>query len=111
MVQEALEAQEELAARGKQIRVVNARFVKPLDEEMLKEVAQSVKTVVTLEEGTLINGFGTMVRGSLQAHGFAGDLHTMGLEDGWVEHGERRLLLDLVKLSGSKLAEAFEELF
>jgi 1-deoxy-D-xylulose-5-phosphate synthase len=110
MVQEALEARDELSASGKIVRIINARFIRPLDLDMLRQLADSATTIITLEEGTVVNGFGSMVGAALQGMAFNGKLLNWGLPDGWVEHGERRLLLDLVHLSAPRLVERLVKL-
>jgi 1-deoxy-D-xylulose-5-phosphate synthase len=62
----ALEAAEMLAAEGINAAAVNARFLKPLDEVMLAGVAASCRLVVTVEEGTIVNGFGAMLARRMQ---------------------------------------------
>ena len=100
LVQEALEAAEGLAARGVDCGVVNARFVKPMDPALLDELAAHPGPLYSLEEGTVLNGFGAMLRGELAARGHAGPFTVLVLPDGWVEHGERRILLHTVGLTG-----------
>jgi 1-deoxy-D-xylulose-5-phosphate synthase len=62
----ALEAAEQLAADGLSVAAVNARFVKPMDDAMLHELLRSCRLVVTVEEGTIVNGFGAVVARCLQ---------------------------------------------
>jgi len=66
MVPPALAAADLLAAEGIQATVVNARFLKPLDEVMLAELAATCRLIVTAEEGTVVNGFGAMLARRLQ---------------------------------------------
>jgi len=62
----ALEAAEQLAADGVSAAAVNARFLKPIDEAMLSEIVRGCRVVVTVEEGTIVNGFGAMLARRLQ---------------------------------------------
>ena len=105
LVQESLEAADLLAARGVECGVVNARFVKPMDAAMLDKLANHAGPIYSLEEGTVLNGFGAMLRQELAARGHAGGLTVLGLPDGWVEHGERRIQLHTVGLTGADLAK------
>ena len=84
----ALEAAHELAADGVSAAVVNARFVKPLDTELMARLVQSVPRLVTVEENTLSGGFGSSVAKLLQELG-AGSvpLKTIGIPDEYVEQG------------------------
>ena len=62
----ALDAATQLAAEGINAAAVNARFLKPLDEGMLAEIVGSCRLVVTVEEGTIVNGFGAMLARRMQ---------------------------------------------
>jgi hypothetical protein len=66
MVYPAVEAAELLAADGIDCAVINARFLKPLDQAMLELLLQEHRTLVTLEEGTIVNGFGAYLAETLQ---------------------------------------------
>jgi 1-deoxy-D-xylulose-5-phosphate synthase len=105
LVRESLEAAELLEARGISCGVVNARFLKPMDTALLDELARHPGPLYSLEEGTVLNGFGVMLREALAERGHAGPLTVLGLPDGWVEHGERRILLHTVGLTGVDLAK------
>jgi 1-deoxy-D-xylulose-5-phosphate synthase len=69
MVYPALEAARELEKEGLSLAVVNARFVKPLDEELILRYARSCRAIITAEEGVLAGGFGSAVRELLDRHG------------------------------------------
>ncbi|MEJ5186325.1 MAG: 1-deoxy-D-xylulose-5-phosphate synthase [Candidatus Geothermincolales bacterium] len=86
MVENALSASDVLARAGLEARVVNARFVKPMDEGMLRE-ASSYPLVVTLEENALAGGFGEGVAAFLRKTGFRGSFVPIGLPDRFVGHG------------------------
>ncbi len=105
LVREALEAAEILAEHGVDCGVVNARFLKPMDSEALDRLAAHGGALYSLEEGTLVNGFGAMLRMELSRRGHGGSLNCLGLPDGWVEHGERRILLHTVGLTGVDIAK------
>lgn len=70
MVYPALEAARELEKEGYSLAVVNARFVKPLDEELILSYARRSEVIITAEEGILAGGFGSAVRELLDRHGF-----------------------------------------
>lgn len=88
MVAPALEAAERLEEEGLSVGVVNARFAKPLDDELLKDLAERYPTMITLEENVLSGGFGQRVRSFLQEEGYALRIHSLGLPDEFVEHGK-----------------------
>lgn len=88
MVQIAQEAAELLAKEGMNVRVVNARFIKPLDEAMLKQLGEARMPIVTIEEGALQGGFGAAVMEYYAREGVDGmHIRTMGIPDYFVEHG------------------------
>ena len=95
MVQPALEAAQLLQAKGIAAGVVNMRFAKPLDEELLLEHAQRYHKIVTLEEGVLAGGVGSAVLEALDDHELLGkcDVLRLGIPDEFVMHGDKKLLL------------------
>jgi 1-deoxy-D-xylulose-5-phosphate synthase len=98
MVGAASEAAESLASRGFQAEVVNCRFLKPHDREILRDVAERHRRVITIEEGAVINGFGAHMVRELSAHASEHtiEVRCLGIPDRFVEHGARdELLRDL----------------
>jgi 1-deoxy-D-xylulose-5-phosphate synthase len=104
MVAPALAAAEQLQREGVSATVVNARFVKPLDEATLERLFPGHSHLVTVEEGTVANGFGTYVRAYVAERwpGVSGT--SLGLPDAFVEHGERAELLAQVGLTAEGIA-------
>ncbi len=102
-VHPALEAAQMLEDRGISCGVVNMRFVKPLDVELLKECAAKTPRLVTVEDNVLQGGFGSAVLEAL-APGRV-EVLRLGLPDSFVEHGAPHLLYDIVGLSAPKIAE------
>ncbi|PCK71163.1 1-deoxy-D-xylulose-5-phosphate synthase-like protein [Paenibacillus larvae subsp. larvae B-3650] len=91
MVQVAEEAAEQLIKDGIQLRVINARFIKPMDEAMLLQLAQENLPLITLEEGAQLGGFGSGVLEFYAEQGIYGmRIKTMGVPDYFVEHGSIR---------------------
>ncbi|EGG98448.1 1-deoxy-D-xylulose 5-phosphate synthase [gamma proteobacterium IMCC2047] len=82
MLTPALEAAEQLNAT-----VANMRFVKPLDEELIAELAASHDVLVTIEENAIAGGAGSGVNEVLAAQGYQGMALNLGLPDSYVEHG------------------------
>lgn len=89
----SLAAAERLAVEGISAAVVNARFVKPLDEELILRMARKTGRVVTVEEHALSGGFGSAVLECL-AHGLLTSVktHPIGLPDQFIEHGPQKVL-------------------
>lgn len=90
----AEQAAEELAAQGIDTEIVNARFIKPLDEEMLHRLFKEGKAILTIEESMLEGGFGSAVLEFANDHGYnTAQLKRMGIPDEFIEHGSVDLLL------------------
>ena len=94
MVQSALQAADKLAEQGISAGVVNMRFAKPLDEELLLEYAAQYGKIVTLEEGVLQGGVGSAVLETLNAAKMLQKCQvlTLGIPDEFVLHGDKKLL-------------------
>jgi 1-deoxy-D-xylulose-5-phosphate synthase len=88
MVQVALEAAEQLSKEGVQLRVVNARFIKPMDEAMLQQLEKERLPIITMEEGALMGGFGSGVLEYFAGRNVYGmQVKVLGIPDYFVEHG------------------------
>ncbi len=106
MVYPALDAADLLDQQGVSAEVVNARFAKPLDEELLLDLAERFKVIVTVEENALQGGFGSAVAEFYVDRGFTGlRLVRLGVPDVFVEQGERKLLLHKLGLDGEGIAK------
>lgn len=106
MVYPAVEAATQLKAKGIDATVVNARFVKPLDRILLRQLATQVGVLVTLEEGQVAGGFGSAVSEALDAMSLSQvPLLRIGLPDHFVEHGTRAQLLQLCQLDPESLTD------
>lgn len=94
MLQCALSAAEELSAEGLEIAVINPRFIKPLDEELIGRLFQECRFVLTAEEAALMGGFGSAVAELAIDRGWdTRNFKRLGIPDKFVEHGEREELL------------------
>ena len=106
MVYPALRVAEELAREGISACVVNARFVKPIDQDLMKSLAVEIGRVVTLEEAQIFAGFGSAVSEALDAAGApAVPFLRIGLPDRFVEHGRRSELLNQCRMEPHQLAK------
>jgi 1-deoxy-D-xylulose-5-phosphate synthase len=93
MVYPSLEAAKRLAEEGISVAVVNARFVKPIDDEMIVSLAKKTGRIVTAEEHALYGGFGSAVLECLDARGVTGvKTLRIGLPDLYIEHGPQKVL-------------------
>lgn len=85
-VQSALGAQKLLAEKGLKTAVLNARFVKPLDESLILSWAKRARVVVTVEENSIHGGFGSAVLELLQRKRQAADVLVLGMPDAFIDH-------------------------
>jgi transketolase C-terminal domain/subunit len=106
MVAPAVQAADELSAKGFSCAVVNARFVKPLDEVLLSDIARRVRHVFTIEEHVRHGGFGSAVLELLSTHGVATPVTLMALPDAFIEHGDADELLDEAGLSAPRMVQS-----
>ena len=102
----ALEAAEKLGAT-----VVNMRWAKPLDVDLLFKIAAGHDALVTIEEGAIMGGAGSAVGEALHAAGLVKPLLQLGLKDEFIEHGDPAKLLSLQGLDGAGIEAAILERF
>lgn len=102
----ALQAAERLANDGISVQVVNARFIKPLDEHMLHVLLQKNMPLLTIEEAVLQGGFGSAVLEFAHDHGYHGAvIDRMGIPDRFIEHGGVSQLLEEIGLTTEHVME------
>jgi 1-deoxy-D-xylulose-5-phosphate synthase len=105
-VMPSLEAAEHLALHGVDAAVINARFAKPLDTELILDVADRVKKMVIVEENVLSGGFGSAVLEMLEtAAASAVKVKRLGIPDEFVTHGKQDLLRSLYHLDAPGIAK------
>lgn len=108
----AIKAARELASKGIEVAVVNARFAKPLDVELITNLASRIKRLVTVEENALSGGFGSSVVDLLQKSGISGiRLKSIGIPDEFVEQGSQAILRSKYGLDAQGIAKQVLELF
>ena len=86
------------------------RFVKPLDEELLHEVFSRYHKIITVEDGTVVGGFGSAILEFMNEHGFKADVRIMGIPDRLVEHGTPKQLYEEIGIDANAIAEVLREL-
>ncbi|QXX28655.1 1-deoxy-D-xylulose-5-phosphate synthase [Bacillus velezensis] len=103
-IEMALEAAEELQKEGLSVRVVNARFIKPIDKQMMKAILNEGLPILTIEEAVLEGGFGSTI---LEYAHELGMYHTpidrMGIPDRFIEHGSVTALLEEIGLTKAEV--------
>jgi len=86
------------------------RFVKPLDEEMLHEVFGKYNKVITVEDGTIVGGFGSAILEFMNEHGYRADVRILGIPDRLVEHGTPKQLYDEIGIDANGIANAIRSM-
>lgn len=92
MVKTAEEVREQLKAKGYSVSLINARFVKPIDEEALLQACGTHELIVTMEENVACGGYGEKVLKFLNEHYMNNDYLNISIPDAYVEHGNVELL-------------------
>ncbi|HZS11598.1 MAG TPA: 1-deoxy-D-xylulose-5-phosphate synthase, partial [Nitrospirales bacterium] len=109
-VWEAVKAAERLEQEGISAAVINGRFVKPLDSDLVAGVAERVRGVVTVEEGTRMGGFGSAVLELLAERQITVPTKIIGLPDWYIEQGPQDLLRERYGLTAEGIYQAAKEL-
>ena len=109
MVKTALAVREALQLKGYACSIINARFVKPIDTEILDEASQDHSLIVTMEENVASGGFGEKVRDYLDESGYQGELLTISIPDEYVEHGNVDILREEVGIDAYSIQCRIEE--
>jgi 1-deoxy-D-xylulose-5-phosphate synthase len=108
-VYQALKAAEELRKEGIRLGVVNARFVKPMDEQMLLDLSSRYDLFITVEDNTVVGGFGSGVLEFLSNRGILKRVITLGIPDRFIEHGNQNLLRNLVGIDAEGIARSVRQ--
>ncbi|ANB58250.1 1-deoxy-D-xylulose-5-phosphate synthase [Anoxybacillus sp. B7M1] len=107
----ALEAAEKLAKENISVKVVNARFIKPMDESMLHELLESGIPMLTIEEAALMGGFGSAVLEFAHDHGYhQAMIQRMGIPDRFIEHGSVKELLQEIGLTTAHVVDRVKKI-
>lgn len=101
----ALKGAEELKKRGIHAAVINPRFVKPLDQDLLMRYAQKTGRILTIEENVLAGGFGSACLELLNRYCPLANVEIMGLPDRFIEHGAGDLLRHSYGISAAAIVE------
>src|SRR5207248_10999555 len=99
-------AAKELADEGISVAVVNARWAKPMDEELITRLAKGTRRLVTIEDHVIAGGFGSAVLELLESKGLHNvDVRLIGCPDKPIEHGAPSILKELYGISSSHIKE------
>ena len=100
----------EVAADGIHPGHYDMRFVKPLDEKLLHEVFTKYKKVITVEDGTVVGGFGSAVLEFMNQQGYNADIRILGIPDRLVEHGTPKQLYEEIGIDAKGIAIVLREM-
>lgn len=109
MVIHSEKAAELLAQKNIDAEVVNMRFAKPLDRELLFDIFSRFNKILTVEDNTIIGGFGSAISEFAEQHNYKNEILIHGLPDKFVEHGKPMELYEMLKLDPDGIAEVAEE--
>ncbi len=109
MVNNSLQAAMLLEDEGVNAEVINARFVKPLDSELLHDVFTRFKKIITIEDNTIVGGFGSAVNEFAVQHNFRNELLMHGIPDRFIEHAKPEELHAELKLDAKGIFEVTKE--
>lgn len=110
MVAKALAYAAVLAESGIELQVVNARFIKPMDEKMLTRILAIQKPVFTIEEGSVVGGFGSAVAQWNNQYQYQCPLHMFGIDDTYHAQGDSVSLFEESGLGDAHIIETIKEM-
>ncbi|MBU1105822.1 MAG: 1-deoxy-D-xylulose-5-phosphate synthase [Candidatus Riflebacteria bacterium] len=109
MLHPALEAAQELEQQGISARVINPRFIKPFDLDMLADTISKSMPMVTIEENVLPGGFGSLVAEHAVEMGHSAGMLRIGIPDSFVQHGSQTELRQMLKIDVEGIKERISE--
>lgn len=110
MVKHALEAKEILLEEGINPTIVNARFLKPMDEELLHALFKNHKNVVTVEDNVITGGFGSRISRFIIDNGYKVNILNIAIPEEFIKHGNADELYNFVGLSPKCIADKIRKL-
>jgi 1-deoxy-D-xylulose-5-phosphate synthase len=110
MLNEVLESAKELEREGINIGIVNVRFIKPLDEELIRNLPSKFKKIIIVEENVVSGGYGSSILEFVNNEKLNLNIKIIGLPDKFIEHGSRSLLLDKYGLSKRNIIKVVKEM-
>ena len=101
-----------MSENGIHVAVVNARWAKPLDEDLIVRLAVGTRRIVTVEDHMVAGGFGSAVLELLESHGLLQtvEVRLVGFPDRLIEHGAPSILKELYGLTSSHIKDVVREL-
>ena len=109
MVRFATEAADRLLIENISVEVINMRFIKPLDTELLDKIAEKFDKIITVEENSIVGGFGSGVLEYFADKGYRNNILRLGLPDLYVEQGTQEQLYEILKIDADGIVENVKE--
>jgi 1-deoxy-D-xylulose-5-phosphate synthase len=106
----AAEAIRDVKKEGINAAHYDMRFAKPIDEAMLHEVFSKYQKIITVEDGTVVGGFGSAVLEFMNEHNYHASVKIMGIPDRLVEHGTPKQLYAEIGLDANGIAETLRQM-
>ncbi|WP_300282359.1 1-deoxy-D-xylulose-5-phosphate synthase [Peptacetobacter sp.] len=110
MVKNSIEAAKILEKEGINIGVVNARFLKPIDEKILDEIVKKYKNIVTVENNIIVGGFGSRILQYISEKGYNNKVINIALPEKFIPHGSCEELQELAGISSEKIIERIKNI-
>ena len=104
------EVADELLKEDIHINIVNARFIKPMDYEMLHNLGKASKPILTVEEAMLTGGLGSQIATFMKDNDYHNIMRRIGINDTYIEHGDVGLLLEDIGISKSNIISTVKSL-
>ncbi len=102
-------AQKATQISGKSVTIADLRFVKPLDDVLLNQIAETHSTLITLEDGCLNGGFGSAVIEWLMDHGYSNKVVRVGVPDQFIQHGSISELRKICGMDAEHVASLIQQ--
>jgi len=109
MVKNSLDSEKYLTEYGISAEVINARFIKPLDRELLYDVFSRFDKIMTIEDNTIVGGFGSAVSEFASENNLKNDILIHGIPDRFIEHGKPEELHEELRIDAKGIAEVVKE--
>ena len=103
------EVREALKEKGYSVSLINARFVKPIDEEAVREACAEHRLIVTMDENVACGGYGEKVLSFLNRNGFLNLYLNISIPDAYVEHGNVELLKKEIGIDADSVVERIQQ--
>lgn len=104
------EVADELLKEDIHINIINARFIKPMDYEMLHSLGKASKPILTVEEAMLTGGLGSQIATFMKDNDYHNIMRRIGINDTYIEHGDVGLLLEDIGISKSNIISTVKSL-